>query len=125
MKKLLVILGLIGTLSFTMKPDWGFYGHKRINEIACYTLPQELLRFFKPNVEYIRNHAVDPDMRRYALKKEAGRHYIDIDHWGEYPYEELPRDWPTAMFKMMEISFVDQAMDTILLKKQGTSFQIL
>lgn len=119
MKKLLVILGLIGTLSFTMKPDWGFYGHKRINEIACYTLPQELLRFFKPNVEYIRNHAVDPDMRRYALKKEAGRHYIDIDHWGEYPYEELPRDWPTAMFKMMEISFVDQAMDTILLKKTG------
>jgi hypothetical protein len=30
-------------------------------------------------------HAVDPDMRRYAVAEEGSRHYIDIDHYGAYP----------------------------------------
>jgi len=59
---------------------WGFFGHKRINRMAVFTLPPELVGFYKYHIEYITEHAVDPDKRRYAVEGEAPRHYIDIDH---------------------------------------------
>ncbi len=99
------------------KVDWGFFGHRTINEMACYTLPQELFAFYKPHVSYIREHAVDPDMRRYAVKKEAGRHYIDIDYWGEAPFDILPRDWDRAFAQMAHIRYINASNDTITLKE--------
>ena len=47
----------------------------------------------------MRDHSVDPDMRRHASKYEAIRHYIDIDHWGKYPYKEVPRNFENAILK--------------------------
>ena len=113
--KFLVPISLLLLLTAT-KIDWGFFGHRTINEFACYTLPQELFAFYKPNIKYVREHAVDPDMRRYALKKEAGRHYIDIDYWGVAPFEILPRKWPQAFNKMLHLQYVDLSNDTLLLK---------
>ena len=46
---------------------WGFYGHKRINRMACFTLPPELFPFFKKHIDFVSDHAVDPDRRRYAV----------------------------------------------------------
>lgn len=121
MKKIILFVVFISIgMGFASKLDWGFFGHRTINEIACYTLPQELFAFYKPYVTFVKEHAVDPDMRRYALKKEAGRHYIDIDYWGEPPFDILPRDWPTAFNKMLEISYVNGNLDTILLKPTRT-----
>ena len=61
--------------------SWGFYGHKKINRMAVFTLPPEMIGFYKKNIEYITEHAVDPDKRRYSTEGEAARHYIDIDHY--------------------------------------------
>lgn len=85
--------------------DWGFYGHKRINRMACYTLPPEMFGFYKKHIDFISDHAVDPDRRRYATTGEAERHYIDIDHYahdGEDPFEVMPRDWDMAVQKFTE-----------------------
>lgn len=85
--------------------SWGFYGHKRINRMAVFTLPPEMVGFYKENIEYITAHAVDPDKRRYASKTEAPRHYIDIDHYakhGEDPFEVMPRRWYDAVEKFTE-----------------------
>ncbi|ULQ51276.1 zinc dependent phospholipase C family protein [Flavihumibacter fluvii] len=76
---------------------WGFYGHRLINEYAIYLLPPQLLVLYKPALEYLREHAVDADKRRYILKAEAPRHYIDMDHYGEYPFQEIPRRWEDAV----------------------------
>ncbi len=81
--------------SFTI--DWGFFGHRRINRLAVFTLPAECIGFFKQNIDYISEHAVDPDKRRYATKHEAVRHYIDLDHWGTAPFDEVPRKWIDVM----------------------------
>ncbi len=81
---------------------WGFYGHKRINRMAVFTLPPEMLGFFKENIEFITDHAVDPDMRRYAVEGEAQRHYIDIDHYGEHAFDSVPRKWDDAVAKFTE-----------------------
>jgi hypothetical protein len=76
------------------KPEvWGFYGHRLINRMAVFTLSPELYGFYRNHIDYITEHAVDPDKRRYASKFEDIRHYIDLDHWGTYPYENLTRDF--------------------------------
>jgi hypothetical protein len=60
---------------------WGFYGHKRINRVAVFTLPPEMFGFYKEHIEFLTEHSVDPDKRRYAVEGEAQRHYIDLDHF--------------------------------------------
>ena len=69
---------------------WRFFGHRSINRLAVFTLPTELMKFYKRHIDFLEYHAVDPDMRRYALPEEAPRHYIDIDHYGERPFETVP-----------------------------------
>jgi len=81
---------------------WGFYGHKKINYYAVFLLPPEMIQLYKPQIDFITEHAVDPDMRRYAIAEEGPRHYIDIDHYGNYPFNELPRKWNDAVAKFSE-----------------------
>ena len=83
---------------------WGFFGHQQINRIAVFLLPPEMLVLFKPQSEFLVEHSVDPDKRRYAVKEEAPRHYIDIDHYGPYPYDSLPRKWTEAVARFGEDS---------------------
>jgi hypothetical protein len=81
---------------------WGFYGHQRINYYAVFLLPPQMLSFYKQNIQFLSEHAVDPDKRRYAIAEEGPRHYIDIDHYGTYPFEALPRRWDSAVVKFGE-----------------------
>lgn len=81
---------------------WGFYAHKKINYYAVFLLPPEMMVLYKPNIDFITEHAVDPDKRRYAVPEEGPRHYIDIDHYGKYPYDSLPRKWNDAVAKYSE-----------------------
>ncbi|MBZ5858675.1 zinc dependent phospholipase C family protein [Flavihumibacter profundi] len=78
---------------------WGFYGHRLINEYAIYLLPPKMLVLYKPSLEYLREHAVDADKRRYILATEAPRHFIDMDHYGTLPFQGLPRRWEDAVNK--------------------------
>lgn len=81
---------------------WGFYGHRQINYYAVFLLPPEMMVLYKPNIDFLAEHSVDPDKRRYAVKEEAPRHYIDIDRYGKYPYDSLPRKWNDAVAKFSE-----------------------
>ncbi|MEP7109572.1 MAG: zinc dependent phospholipase C family protein [Ferruginibacter sp.] len=83
---------------------WGFFAHQKINYYAVFLLPPEMMVLYKPNIAFISEHAVDPDKRRYAVAAEAPRHYMDIDHYGEYPYQDLPRVWKDAVAKYGEDS---------------------
>lgn len=83
---------------------WGFYAHKEINYHAVFLLPPALLSFYKPHIDFITEHAVDPDKRRYAVNNEAPRHYIDLNRYGTYPFTELPRNWNAATEKFGEDS---------------------
>jgi hypothetical protein len=78
---------------------WGFYGHQRINYYAVFLLPPEMMVFYKPNIQFLVDHAVDPDKRRYAVASEAPKHYIDIDAYGTFPYNQLPRKYDSAVRK--------------------------
>jgi hypothetical protein len=103
---------IISFLAFIEKNEWGFYAHKKINRMAVFTLPPEMMYFFKSNIEYISDHAPDPDKLKFVNPEEGIRHFIDIDVWGEYPFEGLPKTWPTVMEKYAEIYLKNN--DTII-----------
>lgn len=87
-------------LSFTHQSFcWGFYAHEKINYLSVFLLPPEMIGFYKKHIDYIREHATDPDKRRYAVNDEAPRHFIDINHYGHYPFPSLPRLYDSAVAK--------------------------
>ncbi len=118
MKKYVYILLILFGCNLTAEVhlvDWGFFGHRRINRMAVFTLPQKMFGFFKRHIEYLTDHAVDPDKRRYATKHEAVRHYIDLDHWGSLPFDNVPRGWSEALAKYTDVYIVKEPGDTLLL----------
>lgn len=76
---------------------WGFWAHARINQLAVFTLVPEMFPFYKAHYDWLGEHAVDPDRRRYAVKAEAPRHYIDLDRYGKLPFDSMPRRWEDAV----------------------------
>ena len=78
---------------------WGFYMHEKINYHAVFLLPPPMMLLFKQNIGFLTEHAVDPDKRRYIVSAEGARHYLDIDHYGHFPFKELPRDYNSALKK--------------------------
>jgi hypothetical protein len=106
MKKVVQFLLLLSVLLIPTKRlyCWGFYAHQKINYYAVFLLPPEMMVLYKPNISFLSEHAIDPDKRRYAVPEEGPRHYIDIDHYGAYPYTNLPRKWKEAVEKFGEDS---------------------
>lgn len=99
------ILCLSVFIGFTLPCcGWGFYAHRKINYYSVFLLPPEMMVLYKPHIGFLEEHAVDPDKRRYAVPAEAPRHFIDIDHYGDYPYVALPRNWTAAVAKYSEDS---------------------
>lgn len=82
--------------------SWGFFAHRKINRLAVFTLPPEMILFYKQNIQYLTEKAVNPDMRRYAVKNEAPRHYIDVDVYGDSAVYQMPRYWEEAVGKYSE-----------------------
>jgi len=91
---------------------WGFEGHKKITEVAIdlilnldkfNKIEQSKLDFLKKflseNKNIIIERCIEPDMVRSEDKDEQYNHFIDIDRYGAYPFNELPRDKKVAIEK--------------------------
>ena len=107
MKKIVLVLY---ALVFVLKA-WGFFAHKKINEIAIYTLPPEMLLFFKSHHQEIIKNAVAPDVRRSVVAGEDVKHFIDWDKYCEqgHTFQTIPRQWKDAQ----------QVLDTAFLHHHG------
>jgi hypothetical protein len=101
---LLIVLFFI--LTGFQQEKWGFYAHQHINRLAIFTLPPELMPFYKNHLRYLVEHAVDPDQRRYAVVGEAPRHFIDLDRYGDSAVYKLPHYWKDAVEKIGEDSLM-------------------
>lgn len=82
--------------------SWGFFAHRCINKHAVFSLPKGMIRFYKSNIDFVTVHAVDPDKRRYADSLEAPRHFLDVDRYGEHPFDDIPKKWNVAVAKYSE-----------------------
>ncbi|HEX5172076.1 MAG TPA: zinc dependent phospholipase C family protein [Cyclobacteriaceae bacterium] len=94
------LLGVLTVMSCTS--FWGFYAHQKINYLAVFTLPPEMISFYKKNIQYVAETAVNPDRRRFVVKEEAPRHYIDLDHFGDSALICMPRSWQEAVNQYSE-----------------------
>ncbi|NQY66957.1 MAG: S1/P1 Nuclease [Flavobacteriales bacterium] len=105
-------LFLFSLISFFAFPSigfgWGFYAHREINKMAVFSLPPEMVGFYKANIDYVERHAVDADKRRYSTDGEACKHYIDIDFYHPtHPFEVMPRRWDEAVEKFTEDTLIE------------------
>lgn len=97
------LLNLFSLLSFCYNAYcWGFLGHEKINNLAVFTLPPDMIKFYKENIDYITSQSTAPDKRRYSVKEEAPRHYLDSDHYGVSPFDSIPKHWNDAVIKFSE-----------------------
>lgn len=103
-KKILLIISLFAIT--TQSYYWGFYAHKKINYLALFLLLPQMMILYKPNIEFLTEHAVDPDKRRYAVAAEGPRNFIDIDHYGKYPFTALPHNYKEAAAKFSEDTLI-------------------
>lgn len=93
-----LILSAFFILALFLFSSWGFFAHMKINRFAVFTLPDGICRFYKSNIRYLSEHAVDPDKRRYADTAEAPRHYLDVECY-ENHIDSIPRRWEDAQKK--------------------------
>jgi hypothetical protein len=102
MKRLLTFLFVIAILFPQKSIAWGFFAHQRIDRLAVFTLPPEMIGFYKKHIVYITETSTRPDSRRTIVPGEAPRHYIDIDVYGDSAVYKMPRYWKDAVAKYGE-----------------------
>ena len=90
---------IMGLLLILLCSSWGFYAHYRINRLAVFTLPKAMAGFYKANIEFITQHAISADKRRYVDSTEAPRHFLNADHYGRKPFNLIPQNWDDAVLK--------------------------
>ena len=85
---------------------WGFFGHRLLHRLAVFTLPPEMLGFYKSHIDYLTANATRPDSRRVVVPGEAPRHFIDVDAYGDSALTThgrgLPRRYADAVAKYGE-----------------------
>ncbi|WP_207427871.1 zinc dependent phospholipase C family protein [Pedobacter sp. SYSU D00535] len=122
MSKKFLLLSLL-ILSALLFGSWGFFAHQKINRLAVFTLPSGMIKFYKAHIDFITEHAVDPDKRRYADPEEAARHFLDADHYGKAPFDSIPQKWNDAVAKFSEDSV--KAHGTVPWQIQKTYYSLV
>lgn len=88
-----------GLAIITLCSSWGFFAHYRIHRLAVFTLPKGMAGFYKANIDFITEHAVSADKKRYVDSLEAPHHFFDADHYGKQPFKVMPQHWIDAAAK--------------------------
>jgi hypothetical protein len=79
---------------------WSFEAHRFITDRALLAMPAHIRPFFVKHRAMIAEHSIDPDLWRNAgFEEEPPRHYLDLDAYGPYPFDALPRDYDAAVAK--------------------------
>ena len=129
MKRARLALLLLPLLLWPRQPRaWGFFGHRLLNRLAVYTLPAEMVGFYKANIEYITSNATRPDSRRTVVPGEAPRHFLDVDAYGDSALTThgrgLPRSYADAVARYGEDSLLRHGIvpyQVLLMKGQLTA----
>jgi hypothetical protein len=79
---------------------WGFPAHRHVATRMIALLPPELQPLFTARRDFIVERVVDPDLwRNVGWDQEPPNHYLDLDSFGSYPFDALPREYDQAVQK--------------------------
>jgi len=72
---------------------WGARMHEIVNRRAADLVPAPAGDAWRPLAPRLGNHASDADSRKGFDADEPRRHYIDLDVWGDWPFDDVPRSF--------------------------------
>jgi hypothetical protein len=94
-----VVLLAILFLALPSSFGWGESAERMIVDKAVDTLPDEMLPFFLANRGYLMQHVTDPLESEARTPADEPKGFIQLDHYGPYPYAALPRAYTAAVAK--------------------------
>ncbi len=78
---------------------WGPNAERLVTSKAVDTLPPEIGTFFDANRRFLVQHVTDSDAASEPDSPASHNDYIDLDHYGSFPFSELPRNYAAAVRK--------------------------
>jgi hypothetical protein len=93
---------LLLTILFLALPSsfgWGENAERMIVDKAVDTLPDEMQPFFQSNRSFLMQHVTDPLQSEARTPSEQPKGFIQLDHYGAFPYAALPRTYTAAVTK--------------------------
>lgn len=78
---------------------WGSNAQRLIISHAVDTLPYEMRPFFETNRTFLIQHVNDSLNLIDKNPNERLNHFIEIDKYGKFPFEALPRNYKAALAK--------------------------
>ncbi len=102
MNRLVGIVALAVLLLFVALPasfGWGDNARRMITDKAVDTLPDEMQQFFQSNRSVLIRHANEVAEAESKLPIESRDNFIELDHYGPFPFAQLPRSYTDAVTK--------------------------
>ena len=100
MRSIVTLCAALMVLSAPMSlRAWSMDVHRYLTRRALENMPAELRAFLAPKIDFVSEHAADPDLWRVVglagtLGPEPPNHYFDLDALDEPPpFTNVPRDW--------------------------------
>jgi hypothetical protein len=95
-----LLLLLLGTL-LVLAPSfgWGEVALRVITEKAIDTLPDEMLPFFQNSRAFLIQHVNEVAAAEAKSPTPSRNSFIELDHYGPFPYTSLPRSYADAVMK--------------------------
>ncbi len=78
---------------------WGPNAERLMTNKAVDTLPPEIGTFFDANRRLIVQHVSDSDLTANSTTAEKENNFIALDHYGSFPFSDLPRTYAAAVHK--------------------------
>ena len=117
---------------------WGFFSHKKINRYFVMSLSKNkdagpLFNFYNKHINYLVDHAGDPDSRRAHSRSEGEKHFLNIENFGEeimredyVSYDEFINYYAYNLAKKLRPELktreeVEKYVKNNILKKYGTN----
>jgi hypothetical protein len=79
--------------------SWGNNAQRLIIGRAVESLPSDLRPFFENNATFLTQHVNDPLNQLVKKPNERNNHFIELDKYGKFPFETLPRSYKAAVAK--------------------------
>jgi hypothetical protein len=90
---------LIVVVALPCQSGWGENADRLITNAAVDTLPDEMRGFFSANRLFLVHHATAVEEAEPKGGSESHNGFIQLDHYGAFPFAALPRSYDAAVTK--------------------------
>jgi hypothetical protein len=95
----LALLALILLVPLPCSFGWGENAERLIANKAVDTLPKEMQGFFTANRQFLVQHVTDAQESADRSPSDQRNNFIQLDHYGAFPFAALPRSYNAAVAK--------------------------